>query len=187
MRFSPTENRTRGCVSEQRGRKFGFARDDKGEGSAHLSSRYSGWTEPQPIRAVHLFECAQRSLITPSATLSATSQLLMEAPLSPLSSRPKRSGGEGPAVSLNPNPMQIKTETLSAPKPFQPLANSHGNAPPTFVIPTEAKRRGGTCSFTQPQPNPNKTERSAPKPFQPLANSPWKRPSPLCHPERSAA
>jgi hypothetical protein len=42
IRFSPTENRTRGRVSEQRGRKFGFARDDKGEGNAHLSSRSRG-------------------------------------------------------------------------------------------------------------------------------------------------
>ena len=29
IRFSPTENRKRGFVSKQRGRKFGFARDDK--------------------------------------------------------------------------------------------------------------------------------------------------------------
>ena len=38
MRFSPTENRTRGCVSKQRGRKFGFARDDKGEGGASMGN-----------------------------------------------------------------------------------------------------------------------------------------------------
>ncbi len=31
-------------------RSLGFARDDKGEGSAHLCSRYRGWTEPQVIR-----------------------------------------------------------------------------------------------------------------------------------------
>jgi hypothetical protein len=29
MRFSPTENRPRGCFSEPRGRKFGCVRDDK--------------------------------------------------------------------------------------------------------------------------------------------------------------
>src|ERR1700691_5397795 len=35
------------------------ARDDKGEGSAHLSSRYTGWTEPQVIRDFHLFGWAK--------------------------------------------------------------------------------------------------------------------------------
>jgi hypothetical protein len=38
MRFSPTENRTRGCVSKQRGRKFGFARDDKGWGGSFMGN-----------------------------------------------------------------------------------------------------------------------------------------------------
>jgi len=38
MRFSPTENRTRGCVSEQRGRKLGYARDDKGEGGVSMGN-----------------------------------------------------------------------------------------------------------------------------------------------------
>jgi hypothetical protein len=49
MRFSPTENRTRGCVSKQRGRKFGFAptarrgrRDDKAGGGAALWSAACG-------------------------------------------------------------------------------------------------------------------------------------------------
>jgi hypothetical protein len=28
--------------------------DDKGKGSAYLSSRYRGWTEPQVIRDFHL-------------------------------------------------------------------------------------------------------------------------------------
>jgi hypothetical protein len=30
-------------------------RDDKGEGSAHLSSRYRGWIKPQVIRHFHFF------------------------------------------------------------------------------------------------------------------------------------
>jgi hypothetical protein len=30
-------------------------RDDKGEGSAHFSSRYEEWTEPQVIRDFHPF------------------------------------------------------------------------------------------------------------------------------------
>jgi hypothetical protein len=38
MRFSLTENRTRGGVPEQRGRKFGCARDDKGRGGVFSGS-----------------------------------------------------------------------------------------------------------------------------------------------------
>jgi hypothetical protein len=40
-------------------RSLGFARDDKGESSAHLSSRYMGWTEPQVIRDFHLLRWAK--------------------------------------------------------------------------------------------------------------------------------
>jgi hypothetical protein len=36
-------------VGKENCRSLGFARDDKGEGSAHLISRYEGWTERQQV------------------------------------------------------------------------------------------------------------------------------------------
>jgi hypothetical protein len=43
MRFSPTENRTRGCVSKLRGRNPG--RDDKWRVVTFIRGREIGWTE----------------------------------------------------------------------------------------------------------------------------------------------
>jgi hypothetical protein len=40
-------------------RSLGFARDDKGEGGAHLSSRYGGSTEPLVIGDFHLLGWAE--------------------------------------------------------------------------------------------------------------------------------
>jgi hypothetical protein len=37
---------TQPWVGKKNCRSLGFARDDKGEGSAHLDSSYRGWTEP---------------------------------------------------------------------------------------------------------------------------------------------
>jgi hypothetical protein len=54
------------CEVERNCRSLGFARDDKGEGSAYLGSCYRGWTEPQEA--------------TRPAILSATNEFPMEAP-----------------------------------------------------------------------------------------------------------
>jgi hypothetical protein len=40
-------------------------RDDKGEGRAHLSGRYGGWTEPQIIRDFHLQGWAKGPWLAP--------------------------------------------------------------------------------------------------------------------------
>ena len=51
-----------------------------------------------------------------------------------------------------------------------------------FVI---ASKAVGPALRLDPKTNSRKTAVPTLQPFQPLANSPWKRPSPLCHPERS--
>ena len=48
MRFSPTENRTRGLYPVQRGTESGYARDDKVEVSASMHVVADGWVDRKP-------------------------------------------------------------------------------------------------------------------------------------------
>ena len=49
MRFSLTENRTRGFVSKLRGRKFGCARDDKVKVHRSPEDLFVGWKGPDVL------------------------------------------------------------------------------------------------------------------------------------------
>jgi hypothetical protein len=66
MRFSPTENRTRGCVSKQRGRKFGCARDDKWRVVTFIKGRQIGWTEKKQQASVGMTITVKINKVTAS-------------------------------------------------------------------------------------------------------------------------
>jgi hypothetical protein len=80
------------------------------------------------------------------------------------------SEAEGPAVPLNPRPMQSPA-TLSA------TSELLMEAP---LYPCHPERSRGTCGSTQPQ-----ADAVAQQLFQPLANCSMEEPPHPCHPERS--
>jgi hypothetical protein len=110
--------------------------------------------------------------------------LLMQAPPSPLSSRPERSAAEGSAVfstrnqSKRPSTLTLKinchpdrSEAKWRDLLFRasPSSTPEGSATFPFVIPTEAKRSGGICSFSPPAtkangPNPHPQNKLSSRP-----------------------
>ncbi len=134
----------------------------------------------------------------------------MEAPPSPLSSRPKRSAVEGsefsqPASALDGStalPFVIPTEAQRSggdPQFSQPVSALDGSTALPFVIPTEAQRSGGIRSSLNryllwmealPSPLSSRPKRSVVEGSAVLSTgicSGWKHCPPLCHPDRSAA
>ncbi len=119
---------------------------------------------------------AEGSAVRPSAFPNFPYQTLN--PQTEVSSRPERSEVEGPAVPSAPSnlngsaalPFVIPTEAggiCSAPVGVPEFSVSNPQPPNRSVIPTGAKRSGGTCCSIR------------------TIESEWKRCPPLCHPDRS--
>src|ERR1700735_4110065 len=112
----------------------------------------------------------------------------MEAPPSPLSSRPERSVVERSAVSAVLPWERFSTERRVMQNDTSSAATVNGSAALPFVISTGAQRSGEICGVSGP---PLGTffdrEQGDAKRHQFSSSCQWKRRPPLCHLDRSAA
>jgi hypothetical protein len=129
-----------------------FARDDKGEGSAHLSSCYKGLRELHAEReandpSIHITNCRGRNK---STLCHPDPDLLYVAP--PMTAC-AAFGKESRMRFANANELHRKSGGAQ-PRDLQfSLMGKRRRTATRIVIPTEAKHRGGTCGFLN-RPSP---------------------------------